>query len=357
MSDILAQDGPARIVPASDWRHAWVNDTLRRLESAIPIIQRSHQHEHQHEHEHDDADPAWLHPDARIPLPPPPTYPLVPRPRAHEYIRMVAEMACKRTVQPVPHALLGPPYALLIVDKPDALNAFSYGFGPDGGGGIVVYSGFLDNILSKTCSSESSTPPHPSSSSSSSSSSWLSSVFGSFLSLSSLSPSPSSSSSSSSPSPHHVPTPEQTSELAILLAHELAHLILSHHLESLSSGGVAVPAVLSIIADVVRAVLFPVTMILGPFVNDALAQIGKVGSGEIARLGESCSSMKQEVEADVVSARYTSCFLYLPVKSLISANIGYSPTQASIHVMLSHSGNTGRAAPPSPAKIWRLLAH
>jgi hypothetical protein len=60
---------------------------------------------------------------------------------------------------------------------------------------------------------------------------------------------------------------------------------------------------MAILADVVRAVIFPVTMILGPFVNDALAQVGKIGFGEMAKLGESCASMKQEVEADVVSAR------------------------------------------------------
>jgi len=49
--------------------------------------------------------------------------------------------------------------------------------------------------------------------------------------------------------------------------------------------------------------IFPITMILGPFVNDAVAQLGKVGSGELTKLGENCTSWKQEIEADVVSAR------------------------------------------------------
>ena len=276
VNEILSQEGPFRLIPTSDWRYTWVNDTLRKLEEIIPVLQREHE-----------MDPEWLERGpGDVPLPPPAEYPLLPRPRAHEYLRMVAEIACHRKVQPMPHAIFGPPYSLLVVDKPDASNAFSYGFGPDGGGGVVVYSGFLDNILSKTNSEIN--PP----ATSPDGLPWWSFIFGSLLPLSPPSPS------------HPIPTPEQTSELAILLAHELAHLLLSHHLESLSSGTVVVPGIISMVADVVRALLFPVTMIFGPFVNDALAQIGKVGSGELIRVGEICSSINQEVEADVVSARW-----------------------------------------------------
>ena len=49
--------------------------------------------------------------------------------------------------------------------------------------------------------------------------------------------------------------------------------------------------------------MFPVTMLFGPFFNDAIAQMGKVGSGHLTELGEYCTSVKQEIEADVVSAR------------------------------------------------------
>ena len=120
--------------------------------------------------------------------------------------------------------------------------------------------------------------------------SWLSSLFGSLFSV------------SNTPA-WTGPTPEQTSELAILLAHELAHLILSHHLETLSSGTIIFPAVVSMISDVFRTLLFPVTMLFGPFVNDAVAALGKLGSGELTKVGEYCNSVKQEIEADVVSAR------------------------------------------------------
>jgi predicted Zn-dependent protease len=53
----------------------------------------------------------------------------------------------------------------------------------------------------------------------------------------------------------------------------------------------------------IRALLFPITMLFGPFVNDAVAQLGKVGSKEFSKMGEYCTSVNQEIEADVVSAR------------------------------------------------------
>jgi hypothetical protein len=253
-----------------------VKDTLRRLEDTIPILQKEHE-----------LDPDWLGRGPEdVPLPPPAEFPLRPRPRASEYLRRFLGMVCERTVQPVSHTIQGPPYSLVIVDKPDASNAFSYGFGPDGGGGIVVYSGFLDDILSKE-----SPDPTPHVVSSPEETSWWSFLLGGFFSL-------------TPPPPRHpLPSPEQTTELAILLAHELAHLILSHHLETLSSGTVIAPGIISMTTDIVRTIIFPITMMFGPFVNDAVAQLGKVGSGELVKVGEYCTSMKQEVEADVVSAR------------------------------------------------------
>lgn len=269
---ILRQDGPPRLVPINDWRYAWVNNTLRKLEATIPVLIRE-----------PELCPEWLERSPNsVPKPPPAEYPLRPRPRASEYLRWFCEWICERHVQPVPHAIPGPPYALVVVDKPDATNAFSYGFGPDGGGGIVVYSGFLDDILSAAPPSTTVAPPlEPKT--------WWGSFLGIFT---------------SPPPPHHpIPSPEQTSELAILLAHELAHLVLSHHLETLSSATVIIPGTLSMAADILRVLIFPVTMLFGPFVNDAVAQLGKLGSGELLEVGEYCTSMKQEIEADVVSAR------------------------------------------------------
>ncbi|KAF7312241.1 hypothetical protein MIND_00237100 [Mycena indigotica] len=275
VGEILSNDGPAQLIPPSDWRYGWVRDTLRRLETTIPILIDE-------ERAYKDWSTGGR---GDIPLPPPAEYPLRPRPRATEYLRMFCEGMCNRTVPPVPHSIPGPPYSLLVVDKPDASNAFSYGFGPDGGGGIVVYSGFLDEILSRTPPpDEQIKPPQPEPS-------LLSNLFGGVLGPNTPVPS------------HPVPTESQTAELAILLSHELAHLVLSHHIETLSSATIIIPGVMSMVADVVRVVIFPFTMFFGPFVNDAVAQLGKLGSGELEKVGEYCTSMKQEIEADVVSAR------------------------------------------------------
>lgn len=218
------------MLPPTDWRYIWVRDTLRRLEGVIPLLQKERE-----------LDPLWIDcgPDD-VPLPPPAEYPLKPRPRASEYVRRFAELSCGRAPPPVPHGIAEPPYSLIVVDKPDSSNAFSYGFGPDGGGGIVVFSGFIDDILSKY-------PPGSNAPQPPAAKSWWSSFFGTFGSV-------------SPPYSHPIPTEEQTSELAILLAHELSHLVLSHHLETLSSGSIIWPGILSIGTDIVRALIFPITM-------------------------------------------------------------------------------------------------
>ncbi|KAL4062899.1 peptidase family M48-domain-containing protein [Scleroderma yunnanense] len=280
VSEVLAADDSPKPISATDWRYQWVLGTLRRLEGVIPVLQ----HEHQ-------MNINWLDAGSAEgpPLPPPAEYPLRPRPRASDTMRKFTETLCGRKSSSSAHVIAGPPYSLLIVDKPDAANAFSYGFGPDGASGVVIYSGFLDDILSKAPSRTTVTPHHTQEKTS-----WLAQLFGSFLA---------SSFSSSPVGSHPTPTEEQTEELAILLAHEVAHLVLSHHLETLSSATIIVPAVISMAADIARALLFPVTMLFGPFVNDAVAQLGKVGSGELTKLGEYCTSVSQEIEADIVSAR------------------------------------------------------
>lgn len=207
-------------------------------------------------------------------------------------MRRFSDTLCGQKSTSSAHVISGPPYSLLIADRPDAANAFSYGFGPDGACGIVVYSGFLDDILSKTPVQRnyrrtSATPYHQETS-------WRSYLFGSLFSAPPTSP--------TVPS-LPIPTEEQTTELAILLAHEVAHLLLSHHIETLSSGTIIIPAIISMVADMARTLVFPVTMLFGPFFNDGIAQLGKVGSGHLTELGEYCTSVKQEIEADIVSAR------------------------------------------------------
>jgi Zn-dependent protease with chaperone function len=251
-----------------------VNDTLRKLEATIPVLVNEPTIHPQWSEENEDYPP----------MPPPAKFPLRCRPRASEYLRWFCRRMCDGKVLPIPHTIAGPPYSLLVVEKPGASNAFSYGFGSDGGGGIVLYSGFLDDVISHM-------PTNVAVSDAPEERTWLSSLFGGLFSGPPPLP------------PHPIPTSEQTTELAILLAHELSHLVLSHHLESLSSAKVIIPGTISMATDIVRVLLFPITVFFGPFVNDALAQLGKVGSGELIRLGELCTTQKQEIEADVVSAR------------------------------------------------------
>ena len=280
VGEILSAEGSPRIIPSTDWRYQWVQSTLRKLEASIPILSQE-----------PELCPDWTNGTSNdCPLPPPAEHPLRPRPRASEYLRWFCDRLTKENAPVTLQSTIpGPPYSLMVVDKPDASNAFSYGFGPNGGSGIVVYSGFLDDVLSRIDASAEAipAPPQPQS--------WWKKL-GNFFSTSPARPT------------HPVPTDEQTTELAILLSHEMAHLVLSHHLESLSSVTVIIPGTLSIAADFLRVIFFPITMIFGPFVNDAVAQLGKVGSLELAKVTEYCASVKQEIEADVVSARFVlSC--------------------------------------------------
>jgi len=225
-------------------------------------------------------------PGSDVPVPPPLEYPLKPRPRVStvlHHIRPDDDPKHHATHDPPSHTLLGPPYSLLVLEDAGMENAFAYGFGPHGGGGVVVYTGFIDEVLRRHPSPPEEAPPPAEARSL-----WnrLTGVH--------------------TPSPTQkvfTPTPEQTTELAILLAHEMSHLILSHHLETLSTGSIVIPAVVSILTDVARTLLFPVTMMLGPFLNDALLEMSKISVGEITSSSDACRNRKLEVEADVVSVR------------------------------------------------------
>ncbi|KAG9055093.1 hypothetical protein FS842_003174 [Serendipita sp. 407] len=316
-----------RVIPLSDWRTQWVLETWRHLESVVPLLQADvtqiSQAFGQLAQKREGGEEV-------IPFPPPSEYPLFPRPRAttllHAFAPCMSDVMEEEAVaalsadvhptaagQPVDtpnhqlptsqdppaHALLGPPYSLLLVEKPEYSNAFSYGFGPDGAGGVVVYSGFIDDILRKTQPARPSPPignPNPAGRS-------LLSYFTGSTSQPAPSSQPSTPDSQYVTPTHHVPTEEQTTLLAILLAHELAHLILSHHLETLSSNSILIPTVVGMFSDLARTLAFPFTMVFGPFVNDALWEVSKLGSGEVMKNSEACTVKGLEVEADLVGAR------------------------------------------------------
>lgn len=288
--EVISEDGPPDIIPPTDWRYQVVESVLRRLERTIPILAAEKR-----------VDLPWLEcgPDD-IPLPPPAKHPLKPRPSAKEYLRWFCDSMCpesrnnnnksQESAPPSsaadvdsPHLIPGPPYNLVLVERPECDNAFSFGFGPDGGGGIVVYSGFLDRVFGQAAAANNNQTPLEAQGMSPPSS-LISLLMGSLFAISSPPPPHTQCQSAGPPC---TPTEAQVTQLAILLAHELSHLILSHHLETLSSGTVVIPGTVSMISDLLRAVMFPFTMMFGPFVNDAVANLGKLGSGEFAKISVS----------------------------------------------------------------------
>ncbi|KIJ52483.1 hypothetical protein M422DRAFT_26070 [Sphaerobolus stellatus SS14] len=278
--------GTPKFIPATDWRYAWAERILRRLENVVPLLQHG-----------DILREAWLSRGLNDPpFPPPPDYPLQPRPRASQRLHYFEPLGLdgehhtsahdKQHVADdmAPHLALGPPYSLLVADQPGHSNAFSYGFGPHGSGGVIIFSGFFDEVLRQ---SESIIPSSPVTSQE------PTSLLGSLRRLFSSPP----------PTPTPTPTPEQDAQLAILVAHELSHLLLAHHLETLSQAQYFWPSFVSVMTDMLRAIMFPITMIAGPFVNDALKQIGEIGTREFSTCVDSCSSHSMEIEADLVSIR------------------------------------------------------
>ena len=281
---------PPKVVPSSDPRYIWAQQVLRHLESALPALQAG-------------ADAPQLAPG--VPHPPPAAYPLVPRPRMAERVHQSME---ETTVvgtppSPSPHSVFGP-YNLLIVERPEA-NAMSYGLGGNGSAGIVIYTGFFDELwreqMRKIQEAESVPQPAPPQS-------WWSLFFGSSLAQS---PPP--------PPPRALEiSPEQTAKLAMLLAHEMSHLILAHHVESLAS---LFPSALNWTLDIVRTLFFPVsecagcprvqltklaaqaTIFLGPFLNDWLQTKSHEHIPVLRNLHDAEVTRLYELEADVVSAR------------------------------------------------------
>ncbi|KAL1411464.1 hypothetical protein Q8F55_002420 [Vanrija albida] len=267
------------VLPFSDWRWQWVQSTLRHIEaSMIAAAERTEQGLPR---------PA----DAPDLYPPKPSYPLRPRPRVSA--RLHAALPGSDAMSGLEHMELGPPYNILIMDSPDK-NAFSYGFGGKGAGGIVIFTGLLDEIMKHNNAPP---PPEPAPQSGG--------LFGGLFST----------------TPRRVnappqPTEEQTLHLAMVLSHEMGHLLLSHHLETLSHQQVLWPSILNFSIDLLRACIWPFTIFLGPTVNDALANVGRTSAEEMSqRLGHVGFEYKHEYEADLSGLR-------------LLAHAGYNPRSA-----------------------------
>jgi hypothetical protein len=213
------------IVPLDDWRWQWVATTLRQLEAVV--VNEASRTDASGQESLTCPLPAS---QAKLGIPTPPStgYPIKPRPRMSCMIHSALPGGDKSTGQE--HLELGPPYSLLIMEKKER-NAFSYGFGGKGAGGIVVYTGLLEEILQEGVPDGNAGTPQG----------FWSSLLG------------------SSPRSRPQPTEQQTLHLACVLAHEMGHLLLSHHLETLSQQQVLWPSVLGLAVDLTRAFIWPLT--------------------------------------------------------------------------------------------------
>jgi Zn-dependent protease with chaperone function len=121
------------------------------------------------------------------------------------------------------------PYSVLLIDRPEH-NAFALGWTPDTAmpgnispGVICVFTGFLDHILAQQVDGAS----------------------------------------------REETATAQSKQLAVLLAHELSHLVLGHTLEAYANSMLLWPYLQRMVVDGARSLLYPLTALLGPFVGDS----------------------------------------------------------------------------------------
>ncbi|GAA6060989.1 hypothetical protein JCM10212_000675 [Sporobolomyces blumeae] len=288
------------VLDQRDWRVRWTEAVLRALEQGVV--------------EGLTRQGVGAKGEGEALRPPPVSHPLEGRTHAGSAAGWADELILSKHLETNTgnaHDSLKVEYDILVIDR-DENNAFSFGFGPEresaNGGGkasserrgvIVVYTGFLNEVLGDTALPPGPQPTAPT----------PSSRFTSFFSRSSAaSPvAPGSDPIASYLVPTTLPTQEQCKSLAVLLSHETAHLILDHTLESYASTNLLMPHLSRLTSDVVRTLLYPITAILGPFINDAvgrtLSEGAKGGFGIFGNAANSCESRKLESEADLVALR------------------------------------------------------
>lgn len=192
--------------------------------------------------------------------PPPTDYPLEPRPEAlshqegwRDELLLAKPFEALEAHRQASGRALALDYDLLVIEN-DAVNAFSFGFGPGPAqstagtplkrGVIVVYTGFLREILgcnratSALASAPPAEPPAP-----------RRSLLGGLKKTPSTSASKAHNSIAANLVPPTLPTDSQTKALAVLLSHELAHLALSHTLESYASTSLLLPHLARLTTD------------------------------------------------------------------------------------------------------------
>ncbi|RXK39294.1 hypothetical protein M231_03373 [Tremella mesenterica] len=291
---LTTENAPAPpLLPQTDWRWGWVEATLRRLESGVR---------------------GEIHP---VFSPPPAKYPIKPRPRVSAMLHSALPGSEHPSGQE--HLGVGPPFSLMLLRK-DEPNAFSYGFGGNGASGIVVFSGLIDQILGPARA-----PP----------STRFSSIF-------------------STRPPHVTPTEDETLHLSWVLAHEMGHLLLSHQLETLSQQQVLWPSITNLTLDLVRAFIWPLTLMLGPTINDALANVGKTSANEmIDRYGQVGFQFAHELEADRAALRILALSGFDPM----AAKAKFATSLADLHEIRPMDGDTSDSWTGRVFKLWSWATH
>ncbi|KAI5117558.1 hypothetical protein M0805_004471 [Coniferiporia weirii] len=266
--------------PRTDWRARWVASVFAQLEDGVRHLNLTSENAEAGCNVLDVGEARFVAPPAE--------YPLTVRPALLKYHG--------HSENENPEGPLLTRYACLVVESP-VCNAFSVGFGPalksepcrneEAPGVVVVYTGLIDEILrgrndSAGVEPSNALPDRPA----------PTGIFGIFQKTANHRP----------VSTTFIPTKYETDQLASMLAHELGHLLLSHSLETLASSDMY-ELLGTLATDLVRAVLYPLTAILGPTFNDWFGKQVRTNSALGLGVTSSCESRKAEVEADLVGLR------------------------------------------------------
>ena len=90
--------------------------------------------------------------------------------------------------------------------------------------------------------------------------------------------------------------------VAFMIAHELGHLLLHHHLESISQM-LFYPSLGAVLVDFFRSILYPLFIMFGPFVEEGMRAMGRVTIAEGRELVHLCFNRTMEIEADSIALR------------------------------------------------------
>lgn len=90
--------------------------------------------------------------------------------------------------------------------------------------------------------------------------------------------------------------------VAFIIAHEIGHLLLYHHLESVSQM-LFYSSLGEVLVDFFQSIFYPFFVMFGPFVEEGMRAMGRVAITEGRELVHLCFSTTMEIEADFIALR------------------------------------------------------